>query len=182
MSYTIHDHRHRFAAWAAGSAASVKGCRFRVEQAAGILQAVGLDQIGEAPSNLPDPDDFDLQHRSWRNSMIHVAQKNYELAFRHGIAAKLINVYFKSIFVCGGVHGDPRVKAIHPPVDSLLLDALYLNDIGGQKRNWQTARRRRWSNLSSEQYEALIETIRRVLPPPHGLWEIEQHWPGFRGM
>jgi hypothetical protein len=47
------------------------------------------------------------------------------LRFTHGIAAKLVNVYLKSVFVCGGRHDHPRVRALHPPIDSLLLDALY---------------------------------------------------------
>jgi hypothetical protein len=62
MKYNIDEHQHRFAAWAAGRVASVKGCRFTVEQAAQILDQVDF--------NLPSPDEFDAQHRDWRSKVI----------------------------------------------------------------------------------------------------------------
>lgn len=36
--YDILEHRHRFAAWAASRAASVKGCRFSAEQGKAVLE------------------------------------------------------------------------------------------------------------------------------------------------
>jgi hypothetical protein len=52
------------------------------------------------------------------------------------VAAKLINVYLKAVFVCGGQHSNKRVKSLHPPIDSQLLDELYNQNIGDLKREW----------------------------------------------
>jgi hypothetical protein len=38
MPYSIEEHRHRFAVWAAGRAATVNGCRFKVEQGKEIIE------------------------------------------------------------------------------------------------------------------------------------------------
>lgn len=49
MSYSIEEHKHRFAAWAAGRAATVNGCRFKVEDGKKILERLDEDQ----PISLP---------------------------------------------------------------------------------------------------------------------------------
>ena len=179
MPYSILDHRHRFAAWAASRAASVNGCRFAVEEGKRILELSGVMEIGESINHLPQPIELDEKHREWRNSVIQAAQR-HQPAFTHGVAAKLINIYFKSIFVCGGQHIDLRVRALHPPIDSVLLDALYTTNVGGLREDWQAARRVRWSKLSSEQYQRLIDCIKTVVPEGIGLWCIEQHWRGYQ--
>ncbi|MCH7727559.1 MAG: hypothetical protein IH991_13900 [Planctomycetes bacterium] len=179
MSYSIEEHRHRFAAWAAARAASTSLlCRFSVEQGRQVLEDAGLAQVASI-DNLPQPNKFDAQHRRWRERVIRSAKKHHQLPFTHGVAAKLINIYFKSIFVCGGLHEDPRVKAIHPPIDSVLLKELYKRNVGGQRNAWKDAMKARWSKLDSEQYETLIEAIRGAVPANHGLWEIEEHWVGY---
>lgn len=187
MPYSIEEHKHRFAAWAAGSAASVNGCRFKVWQAKRILEDAGLKEVANSIANLPQADNFDTQHHGWRNNIINAAQ-NYNdnhgnaFEFTHGIAAKLINIYLKSIYVCSGSHDDPRVKAIHPPIDSVLLDALYEQNIGGMRIEWQAARRARWSKLNSNQYENVITAIQGLFPDGDGpgLWSVEEYWQGFQ--
>jgi len=59
MEYTIDEHKHRFAAWAASRAASVKGCRFSVEQGKKLLEAAGMQHLISDPSNLPFPENID---------------------------------------------------------------------------------------------------------------------------
>lgn len=77
--YGIAAHRHRFAAWAAGRAASVKGCRFSVEQAKVILEAVRLDALLVGPEALPATD-IDAAHAKWRGEVIAEASR-LELVF-----------------------------------------------------------------------------------------------------
>ncbi len=178
MPYTIEEHRHRFSAWAAGRAANVNGCRFSVEQAKAILEAAHLNQFLASPENLPLPQDTDSIHREWRQNVIFAAQEK-GLAFTHGVAAKLINIYLKAGFVCGGHHAHVRVQALHPPIDSVLLDELSAQDIGGLRRNWNEARRIRWSKFDSEQYESVINSIRASMPN-QALWEVEQFWRGYQ--
>ena len=178
MPYTIEGHKHRFSAWAAGRAANVNGCRFSVEQAKTILEAAGLDHLLADPNILPLPQDTDARHREWRNSVI-AAARNLGLTFTHGVAAKLINIYLKAGFVCGGHHGHASVQALHPPIDSVLLDELSAQDIGSRRRAWNEARRIRWSNFDSQQYETVINNIRASMPN-QALWEVEQYWRGYQ--
>lgn len=178
MEYTIDDHKHRFSAWAASRAASVKGCRFSVEQGKKVLEAAGMRELISDPNNLPLPEGMDATHRQWRHAVIDAATRE-GLSFTHGVAAKLINVYLKAGFVCGGHHGHERVRAVHPPIDSLLLDELYSKNVGGRKTVWNEARHIRFSNFDSSQYEKVIQAIREAMRDAP-LWEVEQYWPGYQ--
>lgn len=179
MKYTIENHKHNFAAWAAGRAANVNGCRFKVEQGKKILEIAGFFQIGKDIKNLPGPGEFDNKHFEWRKNIINAAQ-SLDLVFTHGVAAKLINIYLKSIYVCGENSLDDRVKAIHPPIDAVLLDTLYKKNIGGKANVWKAARKTRWSKLNSNQYQNVIEAIKEVIPTGEGLWQIEMYWQGYQ--
>lgn len=175
-SYGIERHHHRFAAWAASRAASVKGCRFSVEQGRTILEACGFKGEFSKPEQVPASEDMDKKHRQWRAGVIEAA-KSQGLTFTHGVAAKLINCYLKGRFVCGGHHAHERVRNLHPPIDDVLLKTLADQDVGGYAKQWRQARRRRWSKFSSEEYEQVITLIRRYLKGAP-LWKIEEHWPG----
>lgn len=184
MCYSIDEHRHRFATWAAGRAATVKGNRFRVEIGKAVIETIELNKIGYSIDNLPSPEEFDGMHRRWREQIIeaasrHINSKGEPYAFTHGVAAKLINIYLKLIFVCGRDYEHPKVKAIHPPVDGLILDSLADLDVGGESLIWNKAGRVRWSNFNSEIYEEVIGAIQRVVGH-EGLWTIEKHWRGFQ--
>lgn len=179
MPYSIEEHKHRFAAWAAGRAANVNGCRFTVAQGKDILEKAGMNSIAKSLGGLPEPCDFDKEHEKWRNKVITAAEA-YQLNFTHGVAAKLINIYLKSIFVCGNDYNDKKIKAIHPPIDSVLLDALYKKNVFGKKIEWQAARKARWSKLTSVQYQDVINAIKSTLSKDKGLWEIEEFWQGYQ--
>lgn len=178
MMYSIVEHRHRFAAWAAGRAANVSGCRFSVQQGKRILESSGLSQVLVDPGRLPIPARVDSTHRKWRNRVIDAAHSEGP-KFTHGVAAKLINIYLKAGFVCGGHSDDVRVQALHPPIDSVLLDELARQNVGGLRSTWNSARKARWSKFNSEQYESVIAGIRSALGGAP-LWEIEKHWQGYQ--
>lgn len=179
MPYSIHEHKHRFSAWAAGRAASVRGCRFSVEQGEAVLVGANLKRVLLGPDQLPEPLEIDRKHREWRHAVISVAQSR-GLPFTHGVAAKLINIYLKAGFVCGGYESDPRVQALHPPVDALLLNELYSQNVGNLRAEWSKARAARWSCFNSEQYEKVISNIRAALGQGVPLWHVEQYWPGYQ--
>ena len=180
VSYSIIEHKHRFASWASGRAASVKNNRFTVEQGKKFIEESGLCKIATSIDNLPDPDEFDRHHYKWRESVIKTSKNYLNTPFTHGVAAKLINVYLKSIFVCGNQYENSRVKAIHPPIDSVLLNSLYEKNIGGLNKKWKTARETRWSKFNSNQYEDVISAIKQALPKGAGLWQIEYYWQGYQ--
>lgn len=179
MDYSLHKHRHRFCGWAASRAASVLGCRFKGKQGLVILETAGLKHILLSPERLPTPEKLDETHRQWRQAVIEGATEQH-LLFTHGVAAKLINIYFKAGFVCGGHESDPRVQALHPPIDGVLLDELYRQDVGGLRSEWRVARQVRWSKLDSDQYERVVTAIRTALGADAPLWQIERYWRGYQ--
>lgn len=176
--YNIAEHSHRFAAWAASRAASVKGSRFTVKVGQQILQESGFSHELATPNELPDARDFDVAHRQWRQTVIEIA-KNHEMVFSHGVAAKLINVYLKSRFTCAGCHDHPKVLGIHPPIDAVLLDELRKQNVGDAAKFWKKYHSLRWSKWSSDDYESVISELRthfEVTP----LWQAEQYWSGYQ--
>lgn len=110
--------------------------------------------------------------------MIRVAGQQ-GLTITHGVAAKLINCYVKVRLVCAGRHDSERVKAMHPPIDEVLLKRLAKLNVAGLEGEWKAAAAIRWSKFNSKQYEHVIDLIRRALPA-QPLWKIEEHWAGYQ--
>ncbi len=180
MTYTIEDHKHRLAAWAASRAASAsKGHRFKVWQGVEILEACGFTSKFSRPELLPKPAQLDHTHEKWRKAIIEAARRQ-GLEFTHGVAAKLINSYLKVRFVCGGFDEDPRVKSLHPPIDRVLLEGLAKSDFGGFKEQWKMFCQEGWSNFGCDTYQNVIDCIRNALPSGEALWKIEEHWKGHQ--
>lgn len=182
-SYTILEHRHRFAAWAACRAASVRVfCPFTVKEGEAILVAAGLKNLLKGPELLPAANRLDKRHRRWREAVINAASSRRErgvVGFTHGVAAKLINVYLKSAFVCGGFHAHPRVRALHPPIDRLLLEAIRKPNARGFDEPWTDPPSATWTKFDSDAYESVIERLRRS-EFRDALWRVEEHWPGYQ--
>jgi len=110
-----------------------------VEAGKAILERAGFDARLRHPRQLPSPARMDAVHLAWRKVVIKEARK-VRLEFTHGIAAKLINLYLKAKFTCGGYASHPRVATLHPPIDSLLLKA-FNRTLKPQDRltvNWST--------------------------------------------
>lgn len=175
--YSLDMHKHRLAAWAASRAASASPkCRFKVEQGFAILEGAGFDSSFQL-INMHSSEEVDKYHKKWRVEVIKHAGKQ-GLNFTHGIAAKLINCYLKTRFVCGGAN-EKDTKYLHPPIDALLLDQLKKNNVGNLRQSWKKFADARWSKFSSEKYEEVIESIQLVMKD-EPLWKIEKYWIGFQ--
>ena len=179
-NYDIGEHVHRFAAWAASTAARAStGCRFTVSAGTKIIEDSPLYEIVKDPSKLPPPEDFDVAHREWRNGIV---KKTKLFGLTHGVAAKLINCYLKASLINHQSSVDKKIKAIHPPVDRILLEALIKNDNLQFGKVLGTGNKiPAWSKLDSNAYENIIEAIKDILnyntkKPSKGLWEIEEWW------
>lgn len=178
-TYGINEHKHRFAAWAASRAASTSTkCRFEVAEGRVILEAVGLNKLVGSLQDLPSPNEIDKVHKDWRVRAIEEAKHLGKEGFSHGVAAKLINVYLKSVFVCSDSHDDLKVKALHPPIDRVLLEALKKNNPKVFKSVFGSAIPA-WSTFDSDSYEKAIAFIRDV-SGDNALWMIEEHWVGHQ--
>ncbi|MFM0703581.1 hypothetical protein [Paraburkholderia sediminicola] len=179
MDYTIIEHVHRLAAWGASRAAAASlSNRFSVERGKLILEAVGLQRLLAGPEALPEPDAMDDAHREWRNAVIAAAHAR-GLAFTHGVAAKLINVYLKIGLVNTAYHAHPNVAAVHPPIDRELLNGLIKADAPNAQQ-WRRFRDAAWSNYDSDTYENVIAAVRAFLGPTTPLWRIEEAWQGHQ--
>lgn len=170
--YTLFEHKHIFSAWAASRAASTKTCRFKVELGQEILEILKNKKLPKSQKL------FDEFHKNMRNFIITKAAK-LGLNFTHGIAAKLINCYLKSMYV-NDESIDKKIRnIIHPPIDSLLLESLYKNDVGGAKKKWKKAKNIRWSKFSSIEYQEVIDEIIKIYNQ-EGLWKVEEYWSGYQ--
>ncbi len=178
--YTVDEHNHRFAAWAAGRAASTSTQRFPVETGRKLLEACGFAASMGSPEDLPDPTVIDHAHAQWRATMkAAAATAAPAFVLTDGIAAKLINCYLKARFVCGGFAHHPRSAALHPPIDRLLLAELSRNNFADRASDWRMARNLGWSNFDSLQYQAVINAIRDGMGG-QPMWMIEKFWQGHQ--
>ncbi len=181
--YTFAEHRRRFAGWAAVTAArSSNKCRFTREEGLQLIEQVGLLDYSEW-KDIPSPQEFDTEHLALRNALRKAANNVLRVEpqrFTHGVAAKLLNCYFKALYLSGPclevINSENRNKAnsLHPPIDRLLLAELARRNIGGVAGFWHAQYTRGWSNFSSEEYQSTIDEIRRVTAGK--LWQIEQYW------
>lgn len=177
-NYSINQHAHRFSAWAASRAASTSPvCRFEVNHGVKALESCGFDE-NFTLEDLPNPAKVDAVHSAWRKS-IRLSKPLRDKNPSDGVAAKLINTYLKARFVCGGYHDNDSVKALHPPIDSILLKGLSEKANGEAKNPWKKYLKVGWSNFSKKEYEEVIQLIKETLDGDP-LWMIEEHWPGFR--
>lgn len=169
--YTIDEHRHRVYAWAASRA--IKG--LKVVDGSAVLKFAGLDKLLSKPEKLPSPKSFDKKHREWRDAI----KESIGGDFSSGKAAKLINVYLKLVFVCGGFHEHPRVANLHPPIDSVLLKELIkLSPSVELKKSFGNAQKAKWTKFNDQDYENVILAVQRF-SGEKPLWMIEDHWSGL---
>jgi len=204
--YDQAQHRHRFAAWCASTAAFRN---LKVSTGVNLIEESGLHELS-GPAGwgaLPDSTEkFDAWHREKRNQICtesrnHPAIQNNRNRYpngelTHGFAAKLINVYMKVLFL-GSVQQDQlsqenkeRQNLIHPPVDRMLLEELKREL---RRREGEGCPRaddqevqclmenpvRNWTRLDSGQYEEIIVAFRHIANGD-GLWNMEKYWKGYR--
>jgi hypothetical protein len=181
-NYSIQEHSHNFACWAASRAASTSLLfRFKVRDGKNYIESAGFTKDFEI-DNLPTPDSFDSEHKKWREAIIRQRP-----GWSHGVAAKLINVYLKTRFVSEFSAYDNKVAAIHPPIDSILLKGIIqkLDEKNKEKDEIiqgqiNYLKKVKWSKMSFEQYEKVIDIIRQTLGPGEPLWSIEEYWRGYQ--
>jgi hypothetical protein len=180
--FSIITHKHKFAVWAAGRAASVKDQRFSVKSAKKLIDHINLQEYIDKPDSLPD--NFDTIHDTWCESLIEKSVEIFDekvqlKKIKYGVAAKLINVYLKTILVCGGYHEHEKVKKIHPPIDRLLLTELAKKDDSSLKKIWKEYAEKGWSKFDSADYQAVIRTVKDFVQSK-ALYTIESFWTGHQ--
>jgi hypothetical protein len=179
--YSLHDHKHRFSAWAASTAAMASPkCKFSVEIGKKILESADIEESIQSIPKIKTQDKFDKWHTDMCNRLISKARNfNFKGSFTFGVAAKLLNCYLKSYFI----DHLGQLKFIHPPIDRLLLKELADKNLGNNKRFWGEKEKRGWSNFTEEDYSEVIKNIKETLheiDDSSGLWKIEYYWVGHQ--
>ena len=145
--YSLDIHKHVLASWAASSAASQAGFRFKAKYGLQLLllaksgkktKRKDLIQYIKEIKTFKEQQDFNDWHsktidmmRSGGRDFNKILEginktKNKKLAienYSYGIAAKLLNVYLK-VFYLGDFGKNTFASFIHPPIDRLLLEEL----------------------------------------------------------
>lgn len=180
MPYTSNDHIHNFAAWAASTAARTSPkCRFKVEIGSAILSESSLPSFINNYREVRGPSSFDERHQELRKEIIDLADGK-GLFFTHGIAAKMINIYFKAIYLRPSILEEAEFKELHPPIDRVLLNGLASSVKEKEEmRKWKGHASIGWSNYSSRQYEAVIADVKSFCGDKP-LWKVEEFWQGHQ--
>lgn len=181
--YDLEEHRHRFAYWAAASAAFIhpeKGLTVLVARAA-LEKSLRASTL--APAKWPTTADaVDARLDEWTMEVLdclRAATSNQQTQPKYGRAAKLVAVYLKAMVVTGG-HADTNFgKLLHPPIDSNLLKALKVASPPNQpnlKEAVGRALRTGWSNLERGDYLSLVRALRDSGLDNPAFWYLERYW------
>ncbi|MCB9815416.1 hypothetical protein H6785_02480 [Candidatus Nomurabacteria bacterium] len=177
--------KHRYAAWCASTAAKSPRCRFAVKEGVEIIESskslVYFSHNWRVPFKVAD---FDLLHRNVRETLIKKAETIGITGFTHGVAAKLINVYLKTLHIVPILamyeqlpeKQQEKLNIFHPPIDGQLLKSLIKKNVGGKKEEWKKLHP--WTEMDSKKYEKAISLIREVTEDK--MWSVECHWIGYR--
>lgn len=182
MSYNINEHKHRLAYWATARAAQRRTNVGSVSNVRQLIEYIGLERLINLPDKLPIPEQIDKTHEEWRNKIVKFSAEkllcNNSEGISHGTAAKIINVYLKIIFVCAGYEEHANVKALHPPIDRVLLKNLFKEkDYKRIFSKYNIAILPNWTSLSSKAYQDIINALREIqCSHNEPLWKIEKYW------
>ncbi|HDS1721638.1 hypothetical protein NPS53_09010 [Pseudomonas putida] len=178
--YTIELHRHNFARWAAARAYT-RGLKGGGNQLAfNLIDVSGLQSV-TGPSNIePDVDGWLL---SYMRTIFNEARRRGVDAFSFGHAQKLVNIYLKSVLVCGEHYDHELVKKLHPPLDDQLFRGLkaYFRKhnpaLSAAATAFDNAQKKnsKWTSFTEADYTAHIAAI-KTLMIGRPLYEAEEHW------
>jgi hypothetical protein len=174
--YTIDEHRHRFALWAAARAAQ-RGLKGGSNAAlASALEKCGVVDVVRAPAaTWPGaPAAFDAVHEQWCIRVVAELEAR-GVATSFGRAAKLIAIYLKTVVVAAGFHDSALARTLHPPIDDILLSAL-ASDPTFTKPSRQLWKQTRWTRLDRNSYAELIRSLRGERLDTPAFWMIERYW------
>ena len=169
--YTIEEHRHRFAVWAAARAAQRGFRSLKVLRAA--LEATDIRQVcGRAVHLRMTQAQFNKRHRAWCFAICRRLRGPGSRA-PFGRAAKLVAIYVKTTVVLAGHQRSHLASVAHPPIDRrLLAEMARKHPDHSDSRLWRTTA---WTALTFPKYRRLVESLRSVAGP-HPLWKLEAYW------
>ncbi len=194
FQYHPAEHRFRFAAWAASTAASASPkCRFPVELGRNLLRETPLRWLCLGEHWLPETrEEFDHRHELWCEQVEDLGRNLMGTKFSYGIAAKLVNCYLKALFlqsmigtlpseIQGGKlnYSNRRARFIHPPIDRLLMNEAMKRSLQEvTKDKWRKLIEKGWSSFCKTNYDEAIQLCRELVGEEVAL--IEACWVGHQ--
>ena len=174
VDYDIFRHRHNFSVWAAARAAQRRFTT--VDKLREALQCSGLIEfIRDQAASQIDAATFATHHNKWCEKIIEILKHSGVENVTFGRAAKLVAVYIKSMVVVGPHTQTSLARVAHPPIDRILLQNLsHLRQLPRDTR--KVFRTTTWTDLSRDQYYALIRLILHSVPNVDPFWRLEEYW------
>jgi len=172
--YSIKDHRHKFATWAAASGA-YRGFTTKKNLVESIEEA-DLRKIVENKNEwVKSPEEYDSLHKKLAQDIIKsLKSKDVKGEITYGRASKLIALYFKTSIVINGHPTTKFAEVIHPPIDRKLLQSL------SKREEYPTKLKNfAWTKLSKEKYFELINILRKV-DSDKPFWKLERYWRPYK--
>ena len=166
--YSTYQHRHNFAIWAAARATQ-RGFT-TTESLKEALEATGIKTFIERPCKRGD---FDDHHRRWCRSICRHLKSAQVEGVSYGRAAKLVNVYLKSMVVLPDLSSEVA-SYVHPPIDRILLQSVAKDPEVSTERS-RALRNTSWTKLSEAEYFDLISMLKDI-NGDRPFWKIEEHW------
>lgn len=178
--YSIEKHKHMYAKWCAaaaygrGLAGGGNSLAFR------LIEVCGLDQV-------TGPEHIDQHVDEWQMSFMKKieaeARRLGRNDFSFGRAQKLVNIYLKTILVCGGHHQHSSVALLHPPLDAALFKGMRTflrknrNAMAEAHSAFMAAQKHnpRWTLFSEADYVAHIDVV-KLLMSGKPLYQVEELW------
>lgn len=176
----------QFAIWTAATAAKssarqgkyIKGTTIKRTFATADIEEIatdsGLTKLTVQEIGKYSMEEYDDLHTEMCESIMRHAMKR-NISLTYGIAAKIVNVYIKTISINLGKNEYPVLRYIHPPVDRRIL-----TNIGAAFKNspfWRKNSKKAWTKLSKDEYMDIINSMRKLpIVIKHGLPATEFYW------
>lgn len=176
MTYTIEEHRHRFAVWTAARAVS-RGF-VGTECVERAIRSCKIREYVEAYDESPlTTDQYRDLHVEWCRRIREYWARSCGIPrgkATYGRAAKVVAVYLKTVKVIVDPWS-PLSLVAHPPIDETLLVSVSNLEVWDKKKKNQLASTK-WTKLKRKAYLDLVDDLRAALPIDVPFWCIESCW------
>jgi len=170
MTYSLAVAQKHFYSWAACRAAQAGSSKAKRREFLGALQHSGvMEYLTQKPTPAPTADQFDALFYNWVERTIDFLKTEHQKEVSFGVSAKLISVYLKGAWVLHSTENCSLARLIHPPIDSILLQAI------DSVKGTSLSKKYKWQKLDRPQYESLLKSLRSIANNGP-FWQIEEHW------
>lgn len=173
--YGRERYAHDFALWAAARAAQRGASGAKTHVLAEAFCKARLPEIfeQELSSSWANDEAFDREHATWCEKFLNALPD--DVSFSFGRAAKFIAIYLKVTIVLPGRGEDSEfVKKLHPPIDRVLLSAVYKK----LDRTVGKAKLGAWTKFGAKEYADALSNVRQAVRVD-AMWKAEELWQPF---